>query len=178
MPSKYMPTCVGCGSFSQLPTSSHRGLLDQQPGNVRASTPLPAPQPRPLTFAAARTYDLSALEDCAIGIDASYYLYLFLDKSPFHEPLLPALGGLTGIENHIDADLDQWQANKITPFFVFDGQSLVGQDEVSVRRARAANKKTDEAWELYFQSQAEQAVSAFGSNSGASQLVHSSVYGL
>ena len=135
------------------------------------SCPSSQPRLRPLTFVAASTYDLSGLEDCAIGIDASYYLHLFLDKSPFHEPLLPALGGLTGIENHIDADLDQWQANKITPFFVFDGQSLVGQDEVSVRRARAANKKTDEAWDLYFQSQAEQAVNAFGANSGAWQLV-------
>jgi len=111
--------------------------------------------------------DVSQLEDCAIAVDASFYLQLFLDNSPFHEPLLPALGGLTGIQTHIEADLDSWKQNKTTPFFIFNGQSMVGQDEVSVRRGKQAITGTDEAWGLYFQSQANEAVAAFGAHRGA-----------
>ncbi|KAI0122841.1 XPG domain-containing protein [Xylariales sp. AK1849] len=115
----------------------------------------------------AQAVDLSQLEDAAIAVDASYYLQLFLDYAPFHEPLLPALGGLTGIESHIENDLDSWKQNKTTPFFIFNGQSVVGEDEVSVQRGKEAIKKTDGAWDLYFRSEASQAVSAFGSNRGA-----------
>jgi hypothetical protein len=114
----------------------------------------------------SRSFDLSELEDCAIAIDAAYYLGQLLDNNPAHEPLLPALGGLTGIGTHIDQNLDQWEKNRIVPFFVFDGQSVTGQDEVSLKRARAANMKTDEAWNLYSQSSAEQAVSTFGASPG------------
>jgi hypothetical protein len=91
---------------------------------------------------------------------------MFLDLSPFHEPLLPALGGLTGIEKHIQADLDQWAAHKITPFFIFDGQPITGQDEITVSRGRQANEKTDHAWDLYFSGHAERAVMAFGAHGG------------
>lgn len=108
---------------------------------------------------------MSEIEDCAIAVDASYYLQLFLDNSPYHEPLLSALGGLTGIQAHIEKDLDQWAAHRITPLFVFDGQVVVGQDEVSIARGRRANEKTENAWDLYFNNRAEEAVSAFGANS-------------
>lgn len=53
------------------------------------------------------------------------------------------------------------------PLFVFDGQSITGQDDVALKRRRASNKKTDEAWTLYSQSEAEQAVTTFGANPGA-----------
>ncbi|KAK2028292.1 XPG domain-containing protein [Colletotrichum zoysiae] len=109
----------------------------------------------------ATTHDVSELEDCAIAVDATYYLQLFLDTPPFHEPLLPALGGMTGIEHHLRADIDQWKANKVVPFFIFDGQSVTGQEEVAVQRGRAANKKTDAAWNLYFNSEAQQALAYF-----------------
>ena len=109
---------------------------------------------------------MSELEDCAIAVDATYYLQVLLDNSPSHEPLLPALGGLTGIQAHIEADLDSWTASKVTPFFIFDGQTVTGQDEVAVIRGREAIKKTNEAWELYFTGQAENAVAAFGANGG------------
>ncbi|GJC81870.1 uncharacterized protein ColLi_04708 [Colletotrichum liriopes] len=118
----------------------------------------------------AATHDVSELEDCAIAIDATYYLQLFLDTPPFHEPLLPALGGMTGIEHHLRADIDQWKAHKIVPFFIFDGQSVTGQEEVAVQRGRAANQKTDAAWNLYFNSEAQQAVDSFGVNSGAYRI--------
>ncbi|KAJ6788843.1 hypothetical protein PWT90_06995 [Aphanocladium album] len=118
----------------------------------------------------ASSFDLSEIDDCSIAIDATYYLGHILDTTPAHEPLLSALGGLTGINTHIEQNLDLWQKNNITPFFIFDGQSITGQDEVSLKRSRAANAKTDEAWNLYSQSSAEQAVNTFGANPGAFRL--------
>lgn len=100
-------------------------------------------------------------------MDATYYLNLLLDTSPAHEPLLSALGGLTGIQAHINDNLDLWNKHRIVPLFVFDGQSIAGQDNVSLGRRRAANKKTDDAWNLYSQSRAEQAVATFGANPDA-----------
>lgn len=126
--------------------------------------------PCPVTFSnsppLSRTHAISEIEDCAIAVEARYYLQLFLDTAPFHEPLLPALGGLTGIQKHIETDLDRWKAHRIIPFFIFDGQAITGQDEISLARGRRANDKTDQAWELYFNGRAEDAVSAFGGNSG------------
>ncbi|KAI8950803.1 nuclease-like protein [Xylaria longipes] len=110
---------------------------------------------------------VSELEDTTIAVDASYYLQLFLANAPYQEPLLPALGGLTGIQTHIESDLDSWKANNTTPFFVFNGQSVVGSDEIAIQRGIRAIAGTDEAWSLYFQSQANEAVSAFGSHKGA-----------
>jgi len=121
----------------------------------------------PFTKYTARTYDIKELEDCAIAIDATYYLSQLLDSPSAHEPLLPALGGLTGIQAHISNSLDQWEKHNIVPFFIFDGQSIIGQEEVSLKRGQQANQKTNEAWNLYSQSQAEQAVRSFGANPGA-----------
>ncbi|XWX02034.1 hypothetical protein V2A60_010066 [Cordyceps javanica] len=118
----------------------------------------------------ASSFDLSELDDCSLGVDATYYLGHILDTTPAHEPLLSALGGLTGITTHINQNLDLWKKHNITPFFIFDGQSITGQDEVSLKRGRAANSKTDEAWNLYSQSSAEQAVNTFGANPGAFRL--------
>ncbi|KJZ71770.1 hypothetical protein HIM_08855 [Hirsutella minnesotensis 3608] len=115
----------------------------------------------------ATTYDITELENCSIAVDATYYLSHLLDTPPAHEPLLSALGGLTGIQTHINENLDLWGKHHIVPFFIFDGQSITGQDQVSLTRRRAANQKTDEAWNLYSQSQAEQAVATFGANPGA-----------
>lgn len=113
-----------------------------------------------------RTASISELEDTTITVDASYYLQLFLANAPYQEPLLPALGGLTGVQTHIESDLDSWKANNTTPLFVFNGQSVVGSDEIAIQRGIRAIAGTDEAWSLYFQSQANEAVSAFGSHKG------------
>lgn len=91
---------------------------------------------------------------------------MLLDSPPAHEPLLSALGGLTSIDSRINENLDLWSENKITPFFIFDGQSVVGQDDVAVKRARTANQKTDHAWKLYSQNSGDEAVATFGSNPG------------
>ncbi|EFY87968.1 XPG I-region protein [Metarhizium acridum CQMa 102] len=151
------------------------------PSNIArlAIAPLPRPSGRTRAFLVSRgkllltisdqfsSVDLSELEDCSIAVDATYYLSQLLDTSPAHEPLLSALGGLTGIQTHINENLDLWNKNRIVPFFIFDGQSIPGQDEVGLKRRRAANKKTDEAWDLYSRSEAEKAVSTFGANAGA-----------
>ena len=114
----------------------------------------------------ATTVSLADLEDCSLAIDATYWLSLLLDNEPAREPLLPALGGLTGIEAHINVMLDLFAENRIVPLFVFDGQSLTGQENVSLRRARAANERTNHAWQLYSDSHATEAVDTFGQNPG------------
>jgi hypothetical protein len=114
----------------------------------------------------ASTHDIAELEDCAIAIDATYYLSHLLENPPALEPLLPALGGLTGIEPHINESLALFEKFNIVPLFIFDGQAIHGQDSISLKRGIAANQKTDEAWQLYFQGEAEQAVSTFGANPG------------
>lgn len=99
-------------------------------------------------------------------MDATYYLSQLLDVSPAHEPLLSALSGLTGFDDHINENLARWEESRITPFFIFDGQSVTGQDDIAQKRALDANKKTDEAWELYSQSKPDDAVNTFGANPG------------
>lgn len=66
--------------------------------------------------------------------------------------------------------LDGWEKHKITPLFIFNGQSIIGQDEVSLKRAQQANEKTTEAWGLYSQSYADKAVKTFGDNQGTHAL--------
>ncbi|SPQ21129.1 59aa6d8f-db14-430c-9cc9-ef2153efa8f4 [Thermothielavioides terrestris] len=116
----------------------------------------------PFIYNQAVAHPLSEIEDCAIAVDATYYLQLHLDVLPNNEPLLPALGGLTGIQGRIESELDQWKANNVTPFFIFDGQSMTGQDDAAVRLGRRNNAKTDISWDLYFNGRADEAVTAFG----------------
>ncbi|KAL2130193.1 hypothetical protein VTI74DRAFT_6782 [Chaetomium olivicolor] len=121
----------------------------------------------PFIYNQGVNYPLSEIEDCAIAVEATYYLQLHLDYFANNEPLLPALGGLTGIQGRIENELDQWKANRVTPFFIFDGQSMVGQDEAAVKPGLANNMKTDVAWDLYFNSRADEAVAAFGTCTSA-----------
>ncbi|KAK3685928.1 PIN domain-like protein [Podospora appendiculata] len=112
-------------------------------------------------------HPLSELDDCSIAIDATYYLQNLLDAPPVIEPLIPALGVVAAIQGRLEGELELWKAHRVTPFFVFDGQSVIGQDEIAVERGRDGIKKTDYAWELYFNGEANEAVVAFGSNTGA-----------
>lgn len=125
-----------------------------------------------LTHRRHSPHDVAELEDCSVAIDATYWLSQVLDSPTGSEPLLPALGGLTGLEAHINEELDQWEKHRMIPFFIFDGQSLTGQDEVSLRRGLAAAQKTNEAWELYFDSKATEAVDTFGRYPGKSPVGH------
>ncbi|CCU75030.1 XPG N-terminal domain-containing protein [Blumeria hordei DH14] len=88
-----------------------------------------------------------------------------VNNGPAHEPLLTALGGdPISLEYYIEHELDKWSENKITPLFVFDGQSIIGKDEMTLRNSRAALLKTQLAWKLYGDHQPNDAVKTFGSS--------------
>lgn len=112
----------------------------------------------------AASHDASQLKGNVVAVDATYYLRLLLERS--HEPLIPAVGGPLALEDCIEVDLNKWKANDCTPFFVFDGCPVKGQDELSLELGRAANIGTNAAWELYNNAQAQPAVETFGLHSG------------
>lgn len=97
-----------------------------------------------------------------MGVDANYYLARILD----HEPLVTALGGPLAAEKNINDDLDKWKANGTTPFFIFDGCPVKGEDDLAVKIGRDANAGTDTAWTLYSSGEATPAVQSFGFYSG------------
>ncbi|EFX03005.1 xpg i-region protein [Grosmannia clavigera kw1407] len=109
--------------------------------------------------------DLSEIEGCSIAVDATYFIQMMLDAGPAREPLMAALGGITGFQKNLGLELDQWAANNVIPFFVFDGQPVVGQEDVAIEEGLRDIAKTDIAWELYFGSRASEAVIAFGEGS-------------
>ena len=112
-----------------------------------------------------RSNPLAELENAVIGVEASHYLQTLIERAPTNEPLLAALGGdpMT-FRSHIENELKQWKDNKMTPFFVFDGQTNVGRDEISLRKAKAALTKTQDAWRLYADNQPDEAVKHFGAS--------------
>ncbi|KAG8163253.1 hypothetical protein KVR01_006550 [Diaporthe batatas] len=116
----------------------------------------------------ATSHDASQLKGNVVAVDATYYLRLLLERS--HEPLIPAVGGPLALEDCIEVDLNKWKANDCTPFFVFDGCPVKGQDELSLELGRTANVGTNAAWELYNNAQAQPAVETFGLHSGAYRL--------
>ncbi|KAG6853230.1 hypothetical protein C0991_005857 [Blastosporella zonata] len=69
-----------------------------------------------------QTLPLSVLSDSRLGIDASYYLQLLIDKPPSREPLLAATGGLPlALTQRIESDLRALEKLRIKPVFVFPG---------------------------------------------------------
>ena len=83
------------------------------------------------------------------------------------EPLLSALGGLPyGLRSEIEADLDNWKTHGVTPMFVFDGLYIIGQEDMALRIAKEATRRSDKAWESYRNAKTEQqlkdAVKGFG----------------
>jgi hypothetical protein len=107
----------------------------------------------------------SELANAVIGVDATAYLQHMIDDPPSHEPLLAALGGdpMT-LKHHLEAELDLWKENNMKPVFVFDGQSVVGQDEVALLKARDGLIQTNKAWSLYGDNRPETAVQTFGTS--------------
>ncbi len=83
------------------------------------------------------------------------------------EPLLSALGGLPyGLRSEIEADLDDWKTHEVAPLFVFDGLYIIGQEDMALRIAKEASRRSDKAWESYQNAKSEQqlkdAVKGFG----------------
>jgi len=105
------------------------------------------------------------MKDAVVGVEATSYLQHMIDDPPSHEPLLGALGGdPIGLKQHIKDELKKWSDNNMTPLFVFDGQSVVGKDEVTLAAAKNALAKTQRAWDLYAENHPEEAVKAFGAS--------------
>lgn len=111
---------------------------------------------------AHRTSDTSQLKDNVVAVDATYYLSRILKE----EPLVTALGGLLAAEKNVNDDLDKWKANDTTPFFIFDGCPVKGEDDLAAKTGREANIGTDAAWSLYASGEATSAVQGFGGYSG------------
>jgi hypothetical protein len=109
---------------------------------------------------------LDDLKGYVVAIEATWYFQNLLDTPPSKEPLLPALGGLPlALKSHIEADLNQWEKAGLIPYFIFDGLSIIGEEDISMKAAKESGDRILEAWRLYCNNQATDAVSAFG-NSG------------
>lgn len=121
-------------------------------------------------------YEASQLKDNVVAVDATYYLRLILENT--HEPLVSATGGPLALEDRIEGDLDKWKENECTPFFIFDGCPVKGQDELSIEQGRLANGGTDHAWVLYSNAQAQASVQNFGHFSGMSPVTMPSMHTL
>lgn len=52
----------------------------------------------------------------------------------------------------------------MTPLFIFDGQSVVGQENKALKAAKEAVVRAQAAWALYTNNEASEAVSSFGSS--------------
>jgi hypothetical protein len=80
---------------------------------------------------------------------------------------LSALGGLPySLKGEIEGDLDNWKKNGLTPLFVFDGLYIVGQEDMALRQAKEATRRSDSAWNQYRNAktpeESNNAVTAFG----------------
>lgn len=118
---------------------------------------------------------LADMENAVIGVEATAYLQHMIEEPPTHEPLLAALGGEPiALKQHIERELDNWKTNKMTPIFVFEGQSIVGSDEVALSHAAEALSKTTRAWNLYSDNEPGDAVKTFG---GSRKLPPTCAYG-
>lgn len=105
------------------------------------------------------------MTDAFIGIEAAYYLDRFL-KVQAKEPLLSALGGFPfSIKTAIEDDLESLQAARITPIFFFGGIEVGNKDTLLKDLSHAAILNA-QAWDLYDQHEAQQAVDTFGNSGG------------
>lgn len=101
-------------------------------------------------------------ENAVIGVEATAYLQQMMKTPPSHEPLHAALAGEPmSLKLHIERELDAWKANKMRPVFVFDGQSVIGSEEVTLANAAVALTKTNHAWDVYGKENANVAVKTF-----------------
>lgn len=103
----------------------------------------------------------SDLVNAKIGVEATAYLTNLL-RGVADEPLLAALGGHPmALKIHIEKDLDKWKENEMEPLFVFEGQSIVGRKEMTMRTLKTAISETEQAWALYNDGNPTDAVAAF-----------------
>lgn len=108
--------------------------------------------------------NIEQLKDKRLVIDAEDFLETILTSQATREPLLPALGGLPfALKKHVDAYIANFKQADITPTFVFNGLDLSCKDRATIsRESKQAARSLDEAWSLYSQSRADEAVAEFG----------------
>jgi hypothetical protein len=100
------------------------------------------------------------LKDSVIGVDASYYLDLRLNKTS-HEPLLHALGGFPySLKKILDDDLQLLRSYKIEPIFVFDGLDFRNKEPPS-SRSLANRRAHEDGWKHYSDGDPDQTVADF-----------------
>lgn len=113
-----------------------------------------------------QNFPLAALKDTTLGIEAAHYLDRLLSTPPSKEPLLSALGGFPfALKTSIEHELEMMSSFGIRPVFVFSGLDCAVKEK-PMRQLREASRLNSQAWELYNQHRAIQAVDAFG-NSGS-----------
>ena len=111
-----------------------------------------------------RTGSFEELRGIELAIDGDDYVDRILTDPVTREPLLPALGGLPfALKKHVDAHLKAFEQYDISPRFVFNGVDIATRDHDTIaREARKASDSLNEAWSLYSQSRADDAVAEFG----------------
>lgn len=110
------------------------------------------------------TGPIDQLQDTRLVIDAEDFLENILTTRVSREPLLPALGGLPfALRKHVDDHIANFKEANITPTFIFNGLDLACKDRSTIsRESKLAARSLDEAWNLYSQSRADEAVAEFG----------------
>lgn len=110
------------------------------------------------------TGSIEQLRDKRLAIDGQDWLDTLLTSLTSREPLLPALGGLPfALKKHVSEHLANFHSAGITPTFVFNGLDLACRDRATVaRESRVAVASLDEAWRLYGENKADNAVAEFG----------------
>lgn len=118
-----------------------------------------------LTQGLDSSMSFSDMKNAVIGVQATEYLKHMIQEAPAHEPLLAALGGEPiALRHYIGEELDRWKQNQMRPLFVFDGQSIVGKEDVALRAAMTALERTKKAWKLYGENEPSEAVKSFGAS--------------
>lgn len=105
---------------------------------------------------------LEQLRNRRLGIEAEDYINNLVLNPPTREPLLPALGGLPfSLEETVKNHISILKEHGIEPYFVFSGLNYNIQEDRLQALVQAIPTITN-AWELYGQSQPDEAVNQFG----------------
>lgn len=101
------------------------------------------------------------LQGAAIGVDASYYLDLRLNKKS-NEPLLHALGGFPyALKELVEDDAQFLKKFDITLVFFFNGLDFLNREQPA-SKSLANRKAHEDAWQHYLGGDADKTVNDFG----------------
>jgi hypothetical protein len=120
------------------------------------------------TASLAEFNNFDTITGATVGIEAADFisrLHQFpvpnIDR-PIKESLVPALGPIPfGLRSVVRNAITVWKAHGIIPYFVFSGLD-VGKRDTSFEASEKAALINDQAWSLYYSSDATQSVNTFG----------------